>query len=296
MLVQQLIAEAKLNQREALQAIGLTRSTYHYKAKPGGRRLRPLDEALCSRIYGVIEHAAVYGYRKVYHTLRAHGLLVNHKKVLRHTQRLGLTQPRKIKGRVYTHPEVRHPTVSNDYWEMDLTYVWCGTEQGYLFSIIDACDRGIPGDCFSDRCRSQEAEQALQKAVNVRFGDRVPMEHRLVLRIDRGPQFIARRFRNAALRLGVEIEYAGIKCPDDKPYIESFIGKYKVEEVYRNEYRNLEEARLGWDLYRAWHENERLHQALNYQTPKTVLAQSQKTMLDYESKKCNIYKPLFCPK
>ena len=57
-----------------------------------------------------------------------------------------------------------------------------GSRFGYLFAVVDACDRGIPGSAFGDRCRAIEAVQAL----------------------------------------GVTLEYAGIQCPEDKPYIESF--------------------------------------------------------------------------
>ncbi len=70
--------------------------------------------------------------------------------------------------------------------------------------------------------------------------------------------------------LNVKLEYAGIRCPDDKPYIESFFDKYKLEEVYRHEYLSLAGARSGWESYRAWYRNERLHQNLGYKSPKTL--------------------------
>ena len=60
----------------------------------------------------------------------------------------------------------------------------------------------------------------------------------------------------------------GIQCPDDKPYIESFFGHYKTEEVYRSSYTTLAEAQVGWQLYRIWYETERVHESLHYQTPK----------------------------
>ena len=66
----------------------------------------------------------------------------------------------------------------------------------------------------------------------------------------------------------MKLEYAGIQCPDDKPYIESFFDKYKVEEVYRHEYLSLAEARTGWESYRAWYRNDRLHQNLGYRSPR----------------------------
>ncbi|MFC1894282.1 integrase core domain-containing protein [Chloroflexota bacterium] len=64
------------------------------------------------------------------------------------------------------------------------------------------------------------------------------------------------------------MEYAGIQCPEDKPYIESFFGSYKTEELYRNEYSSMAEARTGWGSYCAWYRNDRLHQTLWYKSPR----------------------------
>ena len=43
----------------------------------------------------------------------------------------------------------------------------------------------------------------------------------------------------------VTLEYVGIKCPEDQPNIESFIGSYQTEELFRHEYRSYLEARTG---------------------------------------------------
>jgi putative transposase len=295
MLVDKLIDKYGLMQQAALQAIGLARSTYCYRSKAAGRALTPLDAEFSQAIREVVKRASVYGYRKVHAVLRARGWCVNHKKVLRYMRHLGLLQPRKVKGRSFTRPALIEPACSNTYWEEDLTYVWCGDCNNYLFALIDGYDKEIPGDHFGDRCRSDEASEVLERAVLKRFGGRVPEGHTLVLRIDRGTQFIARKFRETAKRLNVRLEYAGIQCPDDKPYIEAFFSKYKVEEVYRNEYQNSAEAKTGWELYRSWYETERVHQSLNYQTPKQVW-ESQNRVLDNKAKMCNINQAPFCPK
>ena len=57
-----------------------------------------------------------------------------------------------------------------------------------------------------------------------------------------------------------------------KPYIESFFGHYKTEEVYRSSYAMLAEGHVGWQLYRIWYEAERVHESLDYQTPHQRLA------------------------
>ncbi|MFC1964956.1 integrase core domain-containing protein [Chloroflexota bacterium] len=108
----------------------------------------------------------------------------------------------------------------------------------------------------------------MERAVLSRFGGRVPYSHALTLRVDRGSQFTARSFREAVRILNIRLEYAGIQCPEDKPYIESFFGSYKTEELYRNGYNSLAEARSGWESYRAWYRNDRLHKSLWYKSPR----------------------------
>lgn len=258
----------------ALKAAGLAKSSYFYR--PRSRKPRPLDPALVSALEELCRgREAVYGYRKMRRALLARGLLVNPKKLLRHTKALGIQQPRKTRGMRWTRPRIVHPEAANRYWEADMTYVWTGEGFAYVFGIVDPFDHDIVGDLLSDRCRAAEAVQSLEAAVLARLGGRVPEGETLVLRVDRGTQYVARKFRDAASRLGVVLEYAGIQCPEDKPYIESFFGKFKVEEVHRNDYGSLAEARTAWESYRAWYRSSRFHQSLGYKTPSEFTLEQQ---------------------
>lgn len=263
----------------ALKATELSTSSYYYRPKET-RKPKALDVELVATIKTIRQgHAEVYGYRKITKVLKAQGITVNAKKVLRHLRILGLTQPRKVKGVKWTQLEVVKPENRDTYWEADFTYVWTGEGNAYLCAVIDGWDRDIVGDVFSDRCRAVEASEALEKAVMSRFGGKVPEGHNLTLRVDRGSQFRAYRFRETARLLNVRLEYAGIKCPEDKPYIESFISNYKTEEIYRNEYRNFQEAKSGWETYREWYRNDRLHQSLDYMSPVRYAQRAQKYIL-----------------
>jgi putative transposase len=251
----------------ALKAAELASSSYYYRSH-GKRKPRALDTKLVAAIIEVRQgYNEVYGYRKMTQILKAKGMTVNGKKVLRHLRALGLTQPRKLKGARWTRLELIKPDTPNSYWEADFTYVWTGQGNAYLCAVIDAWNRDIVGDVFSDRCRAVEACEALEKAVLGRFSGKVSDSHQLTLRVDRGSQFRARRFRETARLLNVRLEYAGVKCPEDKPYIESFNRSYKTEEVYRHEYLNLQEAHIAWETYRAWYRVNRLHQSLDYLSP-----------------------------
>ncbi len=263
----------------ALKAAELSSSSYYYKPK-GTRKPKALDMELVGAITSVREgHAEVYGYRKITQALKARDMIFNGKKVLRHLRILGLTQPRKVKGAGWTTLDVIKPENQNAYWEADFTYVWTGESNAYLCAVIDAWDRDIAGDVFSDRCRAVEASEALEKAVMSRFGGKVPQDHQLTLRVDRGPQFRAHRFRETARLLNVRLEYAGIKCPEDKPYIEAFFSSYKTEEIYRKEYRNYWDAKIGWEAYHKWYRNDRLHQGIDYMSPVQYAQRAQKYIL-----------------
>ena len=263
----------------ALEVTHLASSSYYYRPVTK-RQPRALDGDLVAAINRV-RHGRneVYGYRKITRALRALSIKVNGKKVLRHLRALGLTQPRKVKGQRWTHPALVKPGAPNTYWEADFTYVWTGEDNAYLCAVIDAWNRDIVGDVFSDRCRAVEAAQALEMAILDRFGGKVPDGYRLTLRVDRGSQFRAKRFREAARLLNVTLEYAGVKCPEDKPYIESFFGSYKTEELYRNEYLGFLEAKTGWETYRVWYRSDRLHQSLGYLSPVEYAKQKGKSIL-----------------
>jgi putative transposase len=263
----------------ALKVAELSSSSYYYKPK-GTRKPKDLDKELVAAIHEIRQgRAEVYGYRKITLALKAQGITVNAKKVLRHLRILGLTQPRKVKGIGWTKLDVVKPEAQNTYWEADFTYVWTGEGNAYLCAVIDGWDRDIVGDIFSDRCRAVEASEALEEAVMRRFGGRVPEDHQLTLRVDRGSQFRAHWFRETARLLNVRLEYAGIQCPEDKPYIESFNSNYKTEEIYRNEYRNYQEAKTSWEDYREWYRNDRLHQSLDYMSPVAYAQRTQKSIL-----------------
>ena len=248
---------------DALKSVGLSKSSYYYKPKI--RKGRTLDPQLVSELRKLDGHELTYGYRKVTKYFKRY----NHKKVLRHMQQLNMTQPRKIKGERFTVLPYTPPMKSNERWEADLAYVPFGLKEcAALFAIVDCFDKELVGDNFSRFFTAQEARLSLDNAVFSRFQNGVPRELQLVVRVDRGSQFIAKIFKEAVKLSGLNIQFCGIQCPNDKPYIESFVSKYKVEEVYRNTYETFIDAKNAWQNYKFWYNNRRLHQSIGYQTPR----------------------------
>lgn len=226
-------------------------------------RHKALDFGLVEKINSLSGYELTYGYRKVTKALAVY----NHKKVYRHMLALRRLQPRKLKKKRTHRLPISCPVGSNYRWEGDLTYVWDGGKLNYLFVIVDAFDKEPIGDYYGLRCRAEEAIHSLEDAVLTRFGNLDLSERiRVRLRVDQGSQYVSKKFKLRAKELGVKIEYCGINCPNDKPYVESFFSRYKCEEVYRNEYRSFTDAFLGWLEYKNWYKTKRIHQGLGWMT------------------------------
>ena len=241
----------------------LNKSTYYYQRpiEKEDNRERSLDPVLVEKLDEISGYELTYGYRKITQSLGTY----NHKKIYRHMKRLNRLQPRKLKKKRVTRLELSCPTDSNVRWEGDLTYVWDGNKINYLFVIVDTFDKEPIGDYYGLCCRADEAIHSLEEAVETRFGNlELCNEVRVTLRVDQGSQYIAEKFKKRAGELGVKIEYCGINCPNDKPYVESFFSRYKCEEVYRNEYRSFTNAFLGWLQYKDWYRSKRIHQGLGW--------------------------------
>jgi putative transposase len=266
----------------ALQAIGLSKSSYYYlpagrhgegKEKQSGHRQEyPLDPTLTNILLSLKGYELTLGYRKVldYIDFTLNQGHYNHKKVYRHMYKLKMLQPKRIKkqGKPKRELAFYSPIKSNVRWEADLSYVFYGTGTAHAFIVIDTYDKEVIGRYFSMRARAAEAVAALDRAIAVRFGDNIPEGFKVTMRVDRGCQYTAEEFCLAAnKRPWLEIEYCGVQAPNDKPYVESWFACYKREEVYRNDYQSFWEAKNGFDAYVDWYNNIRPHGSLGNISP-----------------------------
>ena len=86
----------------------------------------------------------------------------------------------------------------------------------------------------------------------------------------RGSQFTSTDFTKVLLGAGVQISMDGKGRVFDNIFIERLWRTVKVEEVYMRDYQTVAEARYYLGRYFEFYNNERLHQALDYQTPAEV--------------------------
>jgi len=260
----------------ALQAVGLTKSSYYYKSNGGQdscAKEYPLDETLEDILRSLSGYELTLGYRKTMDYIdfvlnKGH---YNHKKVYRHMYEMDMLQPKRIKKQSKPKKELSFysPIMSDVRWEADLSYVFYGCGTAHAFVVIDTYDKEIIGRYFSMRARAEEAVIALDMAVKSRFGDKgAPEGFEVVMRVDRGCQYTAEDFCEAGeKRKWLKIEFCGVQAPNDKPYIESWFACYKREEVYRNDYQSFWEAKTGFESYVDWYNNRRPHGSLGNISP-----------------------------
>jgi len=129
--------------------------------------------------------------------------------------------------------------------------------------ILDACSRRVLGWALERTLEDELTLAALQMALSHRA-----IRPGLVHHSDRGSQYASTDYTNLLKAHGIQISMSRKGNPWDNAACESFMKSLKYEEVLRNEYRDLGEARRSIIRFLEQVYNEkRLHSALGYRPP-----------------------------
>tara|TARA_B100000508_G_C11437868_1_gene267064 strand:- start:3 stop:833 length:831 start_codon:yes stop_codon:yes gene_type:complete len=202
--------------------------------------------------------------RRVAKIMRENNWISKHKRKFKTTTDSNHKYPicRNVLDRNFTPSEV------NEVWVSDITYI--KTKKGWLYltTIMDLYDRQIIGWSLSTGLYTN---QTIIPAWRMASSKRTITEN-LLFHSDRGVQYASREFRKIIKDNSLVTQSMSRKgnCWDNA-VAESFFKTLKVELIYGNEFKTIEQAKTSiFEYIELWYNKKRLHSSLGYKTPYEV--------------------------
>lgn len=243
----------------------LARSSYYHKPNMS------TNESLRAALIALAEAWPTYGYRRLTAQLQREGWSVNHKRIRRLMQEMGLqgqAPVRKVRTTNSQHGYGRYPnlvqnlsiTRPHQVWVADITFVRLAHKFVYLAVIMDVFTRRICGWHLSRSLDQSLTLHALQMALQVA----TPEIHHS----DQGGQYAATAYVELLTDAKVAISMADVGEAWQNGYAERVIRTIKEEEVDLSDYQDFHDAyqqiaRFLTDVYN----RKRIHSSLGYLTP-----------------------------
>jgi putative transposase len=267
------MADRGLTIERMVRLAQVSRASY-YRFEEGVGSGSDSDMELRDAIQRIALEWPSYGRRRVTQELRRRGWRVNPKRVHRLMREDNLLCVRKRKFVVTTnsnhgkkvYPNLARKMVLTDVdqlWVADITYIRLREEFVFLAVILDAYSRRVIGWALDRTIEDDLTLRALRMALAQRV-----IEPGLVHHSDRGSQYASGDYTDLLKENGIEISMSRKGNPWDNAACESFMKTLKYEEVHRNEYRDLNEARSTIRIFlEKIYNQKRLHSAIGYLPP-----------------------------
>ena len=251
----------------------VSRASY-YRFQESAKSGADSDMELRDAIQRIALEWPSYGRRRLTQELRRRGWTVNPKRVRRLMREDNLLCVRKRKFVVTTdsnhgkkvYPNLAREMVLTDMdqlWVADITYIRLREEFVFLAVILDAYSRRVIGWALDRTIEDDLTLRALRMALAQRV-----IEPGLVHHSDRGSQYASGEYTDLLKENGIEISMSRKGNPWDNAACESFMKTLKYEEVHRNEYRDLNQARSTIRIFlEKVYNQRRLHSAIGYMPP-----------------------------
>jgi putative transposase len=255
------------------KVLGVSRSGYYRDRK---RQEQDPDQELKSCIQAIYEkRKKKYGYRRIQGELERQGWKVNHKKVLRLMQIMGLrsiirrkrkSQPQGdgLPPRVVENLLQRNFTAEapNQKWVTDITQYAAGDQWLYLSAIKDLCTKEIVAYRMSLRNDTSLVLETFKQA----FATQKDVTG-LIVHSDQGCQYTSHAYHDMLPQVGAQISMSRRGNCYDNAAMESFFSHLKAEALYPYSIPNVVEAQRRIEEFIRFYNEERIQLKLNKLTP-----------------------------
>lgn len=260
-----------LSVRDQCELLSLNRSTYYYVPATES----PLNLELMRLIDEQYMRTPFYGWPRMTVYLNRQGYAVNHKRVQRLMQKMGIQAiypkrslsqaqpghkiyPYLLRGLAITG----YPLGANQVWSTDITYIPMSNGFMYLVAVIDWYSRYVLAWQLSNTLDGAFCVNTLQQALQ---GGRPA-----IFNTDQGAQFTALAFTTLLEQAAIQISMDGKGRALDNIFCERLWRSVKYEDVYLKQYDTVPALFTGLTHYFTFYNQERPHQSLAYRTPATV--------------------------
>lgn len=255
-----------------LKIAGLPRSTFYYQQKVSQapdkeQKVKKQIEQIFAR------HQGRYGYRRISAALRQLGQCINHKKVQRLMQQLGLkslVRPKKYRsyrgeiGQAAANVLERNFTAHqpNEKWVTDVTEFNVAGEKLYLSPVMDLYNGEIIAFETARRPAYELVSSMLKKALIKLNPDEKPMLHS-----DQGWHYRMPAYKRLLQQKGIQQSMSRKGNCLDNAAMESFFGVLKTELFYLNRFDSFEELQAGIKKYIRYYNHDRIKMKLKGLSP-----------------------------
>lgn len=251
-----MVSEQKMSIHRVCRILKMSRSSYSYKSIKEDTNLATLLSTKASAF-------PREGFWKAYYRLRNEGIVVNHKRLHRVYQSLGLSLRRKSKKRLPARVKqpLTVPQQVNHTWSIDFMSDALDNGRKFRsFHVIDDYNREVLHIETDFSIKSSRVVWILKHLVNRRTKPQC-------IRMDNGPELIAELMREWSQMHEIEFQYIEPGKPMQNGFIERFNRTYRQDVLDSYIFESIDEVR---EITQAWmydYNHVRPHEALGGQAP-----------------------------